>query len=66
MMCFGLIIMFCQPPAPPPVVDTYCQIAKPIYWDKTDTRLTKEAVDTHNKTWKKLCTPKRAAKPSAS
>lgn len=57
MMCFGLLIMFCQPQAAPPVADTYCQIAKPIYWDAADTRKTKEQIDTENRKWKKLCKP---------
>lgn len=33
----------------------YCQVAKPIYWSKDDTRGTKEQADTHNRVWKKLC-----------
>lgn len=59
MMCFGLLIMFCEPardPAPPPP-STYCQIAKPIYWDPADTRKTKEQIDTENRKWKRLCSP---------
>lgn len=60
MMCFGLLIMFCQPPAAPPVVDTYCQNFKPIRWSPADTRKTKEDVDTENRKWKRLCsTPKK-------
>jgi hypothetical protein len=55
MMCFGLLIMFCQPPAPPPVVDDYCETYKPIYWAAADTRKTKEQVDTENRKFKKLC-----------
>jgi hypothetical protein len=54
-LCIGMGIMFCQPPADPPPVDSYCQISKPIYWDSADTRKTKEQVDTHNRVWKKLC-----------
>lgn len=59
MICFGLLIMYCEmqrPPAPPPA-STYCQIAKPIYWDAADTRRSKEQIDTHNRVWKKLCRP---------
>jgi hypothetical protein len=59
MMCFGLIIMFCQPQAAPPVADTYCQIAKPIYWSAFDTRATKEQVDRENRKFKKLCQAKQ-------
>lgn len=58
MMCFGLIIMFCQPPAAPPAppaVDTYCQNFKPIRWSSDDTRKTKEGIDTENRKWKRLC-----------
>lgn len=55
MMCFGLIIMFCQPPAPPPGVDTYCKNFKPILWSAADTRKTKEDIDTENRKWKRLC-----------
>lgn len=59
--CFGLLfIMFCEPSGPkaPPPADTYCQIAKPIYFGSADTRKTKEQVDTHNRQWKALCAPK--------
>lgn len=59
MMCFGLIIMFCQPQAAPPVADTYCDIAKPIYWSPADTRATKEQVDRENRKYKKLCRTKQ-------
>lgn len=59
MMCFGLLIMFCQPQAAPPVADTYCQIAKPIYWDAADSRKTKEQIDTENRKYKKLCMGKK-------
>ena len=58
MMCFGLIIMFCQPQSAPPVADTYCEIAKPIYWSAGDTRATKEQVDRENRKFKRLCRTK--------
>lgn len=54
-VCFGLLVMFCQSIAEPKAIDSYCKIAKPIYWHKTDTRYTKEQVDTHNRQWKALC-----------
>lgn len=34
---------------------TFCQLDKPIYWSKNDTRMTKEQVDTHNRVGKKVC-----------
>ena len=55
MLCFGLFVMVCQPQAAPPVADTFCQIAKPIYWSAGDDRRTKEQADTHNRIGKKLC-----------
>lgn len=59
MICFGILVMVCEltaAPAPPPA-STYCQIARPIYWNENDTRQTKEAVDTENRKWKRLCKP---------
>jgi hypothetical protein len=58
MICFGLFIMFCQPQAAPPVVDTYCKNMRPIYWSAADTRATKEQIDTENRKYKRLC-PKK-------
>lgn len=61
-ICFGIGIMICQPmdhqnPVPPPA-STYCQIkTKPIRWHRTDTRETKEQIDSENRVWKKLCRP---------
>lgn len=45
--------MTCEQVGAPP--DTFCQIAKPFLWARTDTRLTKEQADTHNRIGKKLC-----------
>lgn len=57
MTCTGFAFIFvqmtCTTPAPAP--DTYCQIAKPVYWSKHDTRGTKEQVDRENRKWKRLC-----------
>jgi hypothetical protein len=50
---FVYVAITCQPAGAPP--DTYCSIAKPIYWSGTDSRVTKEQVDRHNRVWKKLC-----------
>ncbi|TAK50222.1 MAG: hypothetical protein EPO23_03180 [Xanthobacteraceae bacterium] len=55
MWCVGLFVMWCGASQPAPIPDTYCQIAKPIYWAASDTRATKEQVDTHNRVWKRLC-----------
>jgi len=41
-----------------PPASTYCQIARPITWSSKDTRLTKEAVNLHNATWKRICAGK--------
>ena len=61
MTCTGfalfLVHLNCTPPAAPP--DTYCQIAKPIYWSSKDTRITKEQADKHNRIWKRLCNEAR-------
>ena len=55
-LCIGFGIMFCQfQGAPKPATDSYCQLSKPIYWSASDTRQTKEQVDTHNRVWKGLC-----------
>lgn len=60
LTCTGFAFLFvsltCQPAGAPP--DTYCQIAKPIYWSRNDTRQTKEQVDKHNRVWKQLCAKK--------
>lgn len=62
-LCFGLLIMFCEPSGPraPPPPDTFCQQYKPIYWSKNDTRATKEQIDIRNRRWKAVC-----AKPPPS
>lgn len=55
MACLGLLVFFwCNNPvhAPP---STYCQISRPITWSVKDTRVTKEQIDIHNRTWKRLC-----------
>ena len=38
---------------------TFCQIYQPVYWSKTDTRRTKEQVDSLNRVWKELCKSKK-------
>ena len=65
MICFGILVMVCELTAQaPPPANTYCQIAKPMYFSKDDTRRSKEQMDTHNRVWKKLCVPD--TKPSGS
>lgn len=61
-ICVGFLVMFCQPPEHKVATDSYCQISKPIYWNSSDTRKTKEQVDTHNRVWKKLCQQTSALK----
>lgn len=54
--CLGFLIFFqCQLPPTPPPADTYCQIARPIFFSKNDTRETKEQIDIANRKWKALC-----------
>lgn len=50
---FLFVSMTCQPSGAPP--DTYCNIAKPIYWSRNDTRATKEQADRENRKWKRIC-----------
>lgn len=34
---------------------TFCQVAKPFYWSKKDTRLTQEQAVSHNAVFYELC-----------
>lgn len=56
--CTGWALFYvsltCTAP-PQPVLDTYCQNYKPVYWATADTRKTKEQNDINNRRWKKLC-----------
>lgn len=58
MTCTGFAFLFvsmtCTPTAAPPS-DTFCKIAKPIYWHANDTRGTKKQVDTLNRVYKRVC-----------
>jgi hypothetical protein len=51
-----LLLSACKPTqvAMPPA-STYCRIARPITWVSEDSRVTKEQIDAHNRTWKRLC-----------
>jgi hypothetical protein len=51
----ALPVAFCQHTQQPQHVSTFCSVARPILWDPSDTRATKEAVDAHNRAWKSLC-----------
>lgn len=55
MLCFGILVMVCQLQQHPVPADTFCQIYSPIYWSASDTRKTKEQIDTNNRKWKRLC-----------
>ncbi len=57
MNCTGWVFIFAQLTCSPigAVPDTFCQIAKPILWSASDSRMTKEQADTHNRKGKKLC-----------
>lgn len=57
MLCFGILVMTCQLQQQPVSPDTFCQIYKPVYWHASDTRKTKEQIDTNNRKWKRLCKP---------
>ena len=58
MTCSGFAFLYvaltCKPVATPPT-DTFCQIARPIYWTGGDSRKTKEQADIHNRKYKRLC-----------
>jgi hypothetical protein len=51
---FLFVSMTCTPEHTPPA-NTYCQIAKPIYWESATPRRTKEQIDRENRKWKALC-----------
>lgn len=55
MLCYGLLfVLWCDAPQPV-TLDSFCQIARPVYWSPADTRATKEQVDRHNRIWKAMC-----------
>lgn len=57
---FLFVMMTCEPQNPPVTAGAkFCDIYKPIYWDATDTRKTKEQVDTFNRVWKRICATKK-------
>lgn len=58
MKCTGFAFLYVQMTCTPvhtPPADTFCKIARPIQWHATDTRKTKEAADTHNRKYRRLC-----------
>ncbi len=42
---------------PPPVIDSFCAVAKPIGWSARDTDETILEVKSHNAVWKARCQP---------
>lgn len=58
MICFGVIVMYCQLQGAPVPTDTFCQLYQPVYWSATDSRKTKEQIDTNNRKYKRLCNAK--------
>jgi hypothetical protein len=56
-LCFGLGIMLCQQPAPPPQSDAarFCQVAAPLRWSRNDTPDTIRQARAHNAAGKTLC-----------
>lgn len=60
MFCFGLLLfMWCDAEQQRVPVDSFCQLAKPVYWAAADTRQTKEQVDRHNRVFKAICQVKK-------
>lgn len=61
MTCTGFAFLFvsmtCTQQVTAPT-DTFCAIAKPIFWSSRDTRITKEQADIHNRKIKQLCRKK--------
>ena len=56
MWCIGLLVVHCfMPDNAPASGATFCQLYQPIFWSATDSRHTKEQVDTLNRMWKGLC-----------
>ena len=55
-LCAALLVLpGCVTTQGRPAGATFCDTAAPIYWNKNDTRRTKEQVDTHNRIGKALC-----------
>lgn len=64
MNCIGfsliLVMVECtQPQAPATAGAKFCDVYKPVYWSKDDTRKTKEQTDSNNRVWKDLCGKKK-------
>jgi len=55
MWCIGILLMHCFVAEPVLAGATFCQVAKPIYYSRQDTRRTKEQIDIHNRKGKRLC-----------
>lgn len=65
MVCFGILLMFCQdpkpPPAPPPVA-RFCKVAKPFEWSRHDTARSQQQARAINAAGVKICGWKPPAK----
>jgi len=60
MWCIGLLITYCHVAQPAPSSGAaFCQVYRPTYWSASDTRKTKEQIDTLNRQWKRLCKTKK-------
>lgn len=60
MWCIGLVVAWCNVTQPGVSQGaTFCQVYKPTMWSSSDTRKTKEQIDTLNRQWKRLCQTKK-------
>lgn len=65
MNCIGLglilVMVECTQPSLPAVTAgaKFCDVYKPVYWSKDDTRQTKEQTDSNNRVWKEICGKKK-------
>lgn len=55
MWCLGLIVAYCFAAPAGGGIDSFCEVAAPIYWSAKDTRATKSAIDRHNRQWEAVC-----------
>lgn len=63
--CKGFTFIYaeleCEQPTPPATAGAlFCQIYSPVRWSPSDTRGTKEQVDSLNRVWKRLCAQTKA------
>lgn len=55
MICFGLLLYFCQVEQPKAPTSTYCQIAQPVRPSRKDTAETIQQAAREYAKWKKVC-----------